>query len=135
MKKILLFLFIINASLMFSQEPTSNYKYIFELEKTQQSAWKFIENNWYKKIYYPYIKKNKIILSDCSLCGELFIDLEATINTDGKMTIDAFTAKKCYKKMANQLVEYLTQYFLSIIFPENLRNLKIQNRLGIIYKC
>jgi predicted membrane protein len=135
MKNILFILFIMNVNFGFSQEPNSEYKYIFELEKTQELTWKSIEKEWIDEVYNPYVKKLKIDISNCRKCGDLYIDFEATINANGQLTINASIAKKCGKTMNPELEQIFMTYFLIKKFPENLRNLKIQHRLGILYKC
>ncbi len=119
----------------FSQTEVSDYLYSFELEKSQEETWKKEETIWLENVFYPYIKKSKIKLSDCYKCGNLYIDVEATIDANGKLTIDNSISKKCGKPMDKKLQQYLMQYFISNIFPENLRNLKIQHRFGVLYKC
>ena len=120
---------------MTSQESNSDYKYIFELEKKQEIAWNLIVIRWQEAVFYPYVKKSKIELSDCQKCGSLYLDIECNVDANGKMTIDASYAKKCGKKMDEKLENYLLNYFISEIFPENLRNLKIKHRFGVLYKC
>jgi hypothetical protein len=135
MKTIITILFFCALNIGFSQEKIPEYKYIFQLEKTQQESWNSIEKEWFVKVFNPYVKKLKIKISDCQTCGDFYIDFEGKIDTNGKLTIDASTAKKCGKKMKPELEQLMMQFFLTKTFPENLRNIKIQHRLGFISKC
>jgi hypothetical protein len=87
------------------------------------------------KVFNPYVKKLKIKIPDCQTCGDFYIDFEGKIDTNGKLTIDASTAKKCGKKMKPELEQLMMQFFLTKTFPKNLRNIKIQHLLGTILKC
>ncbi len=135
MKNLIFFIILNFFSDVFSQEINRDYKYVFELEKSQESSWNLIEQEWRDTVYFPYISKLKIKISDCQKCGNFYIDFEGTIDNNGTIKIDAQYSKKCGKKMTKDLESKLLDFFLKKKFPENLRNLKIQHRLGMVYKC
>jgi hypothetical protein len=135
MKKSITILLCFILNLVFAKQPNSEFKYIFQLEKTQQKSWNSIEKEWFVKVFNPYVKKFKIKISDCQTCGNLYIDFEGKINNEGKLLIDESITKKCGKEMKPKLEKQLLDFLLTKTFPKNLRNIKIQHRLGTILKC
>jgi hypothetical protein len=135
MKAIIAIICFLLFNLGFSQEPNSEYKYIFELSKSQQTSFKIIEKKWFDKVFIPYNSKMKVKISDCRKCGDLYVDLGGKIDQNGKFITDTKYGKKCGIEMNPKLYKYFTIYFDEIVFPENLRNLKIQHRFGVVYKC
>lgn len=135
MKNILLLFILFYSLRLEAQQPNSDYKYIFQLSETQQASFKIIEQDWFDKIFNPYSAKMKVKISDCRKCGDLYVDFEGKINNNGILKIDASISKECGKKMTSKQYKYFTEYFDKKVFPKNLRNLKIQHRLGILYKC
>jgi hypothetical protein len=63
------------------------------------------------------------------------MEVDFVIDKEGKLTYSIGTAKQCLKNMPLKTKSFLIQYFLKIVFPSNLKNLKIMDRLGLLAKC
>ncbi len=135
MKPIIIVIVLFAVGKTFSQNSNSEFLYPFQLKKVQQKSWEKIQTNWLNTVYMKYVEKAKIKISDCASCGDLYIDIEATINNNGKFIYEATSAKKCGKPMTPKLEKFLMHYFVIKTFPKQLHNQKIKTRLGFLLKC
>jgi hypothetical protein len=134
MKKILL-LFILFYNYCFAQKVHTSFLYPFELKADQKKSFDSIKAIWNETVYVPFSKKNKIDTRDCYKCGAFYMEVNFVIDKEGKLTYSIGTAKQCLKNMPLKTKNLLIQYFLKIVFPYNLKNLKIMDRLGLLAKC
>lgn len=133
--KLLLIMGLLFFYQTFAQKIGTTYLYPFQLKADQQKSWDSIKVIWNETVYVPFTKKNKIDTRDCYKCGAFYMEIDVAIDKEGKFTYSIGTAKQCQKNMLLKTKNILIQYFLKIVFPPNLRNLKIIDRLGLLAKC
>jgi hypothetical protein len=73
---------------------------------------------------------------NCADCEYIYIDVVVVIDKTGRMSGYTKKAEKvCRGKAPEKLERCFIDYLRSITFPENLRNMIIEMRLGTGLKC
>jgi hypothetical protein len=107
----------------------------YELSGTAWTDWKAIDADWMKNHYWACLEKFNLKMS-CGRCEDIFIDVELHINAEGRL--DSYKILKeniCEKKITPELEQSFLEYFKKLTFPESLRNLIIQTKLGTGLRC
>jgi len=106
-----------------------------ELEGKQWRAYQEIRERWMKEAFSSCLTKQHLKLS-CSGCEYIIIVYRIVI--DGKGRIVAYEKIRgniCGATSSPELEQCFIQYLTSITFPQPLRNMTIEVRLGTGLKC
>jgi hypothetical protein len=107
----------------------------YELTAAQYKIWTEIKKEWFKNEYPHCLKKRNLKLT-CAGCESIFIRIIFTINKNGILEeIENVSEKVCGGKADNKLKECFLKNFKTKIFPDELRNMKIEITLGTGLKC
>ncbi len=141
MKKIILFFFISFSSCpLLSQEiidttKSSDVLKYYELKGEAWKDWNAISQNWMKNEYHKILKENKLKMT-CSGCEYIYLDVVLNIDSTGKMTYyKLINSNKCSEKFSKKLEIQFMKSFFNLKFPDSLKNMYFEARLGTGLKC
>jgi hypothetical protein len=107
----------------------------YELSGSAWAAWNAIDADWMKNHYWACLEKFSLKMS-CARCENIYVDVELHINVEGKLeSYKVLKENICENKITPELEQAFLEYFKKLIFPESLRNLIIEARLGTGLKC
>jgi hypothetical protein len=94
-----------------------------------------IHENFRKNVYYNCLSQSRLSMN-CSNCIYIYIDVIISIDNKGRLcgytkTVENICGNKASEKLERCFIDYLE----SITFPNNLRNMSIEIRLGTGLKC
>ncbi len=137
MNKIILFLLISTfTQSAYSQTlcdtvPVNSY----ELKGNQYKDWNTIYSTWLNSEFKQILKKYNLRLN-CGSCVSVYIDVIFTIDCNGKVNDYTITKDNiCGNKATQEQIKSFMKYFKLIVFPDNLRNIRIKTKLGNGLKC
>ena len=146
MKTIFSILFFLIYSTVFSQEimdqkllPDSVI-HEYQLNEKQAAAWNKIKSSWVENDYKAILKENKIKLGCGGIsnneCESIYVDVVLKINEKRKLEYyKLINGKKCGEPISKPLEIQLMKMFFKKEFPQELRNIKFETRLGSVLKC
>jgi hypothetical protein len=120
-----------------SPQASGNAKRIlsYDLQGSAWTAWKAIDKDWMENQYWACLKKFNLKMS-CAGCENIYIDVELHINAEGRLASYKILKENiCSGKITSDLEQAFLAYFKTLTFPESLRNLIIEARLGTGLKC
>jgi len=107
----------------------------YELTGSAWTDWKAIDADWMKNHYWTCLEKLNLKMS-CAHCENIYVDVELHINAEGRLeSYKILKENICENKITPELEESFLAYFKELTFPESLRNLIIEARLGTGLKC
>jgi len=107
----------------------------YELTGSARTAWNAIDADWMKNHYWACLDEFNLKMS-CGRCDNIFIDVELHIDTEGRLeSYEILKENICANKITPELEQSFLAYFKELTFPESLRNLIIEARLGTGLKC
>jgi len=145
--KIVLSIFLFAFSIILSAQEVVEEKingdtivFDYQLTELKYTAWLKIKQNWTRKDFQEVIKENKIKMGCGGIsnneCESLYVDVILKINEKGKLEYyKLLNGKKCGESITKPFEIRMMRNFFKIEFPEELRNLKLQTRLGSALKC
>lgn len=107
----------------------------YNLPDPAYEKWEEIETYWFKNVYRKVLSKYHLKLS-CASCQYIYYTVILYVGHDGKL-IKHKTVKEnvCFKKGPKGLLKDFVKYFKDLEFPEELRGIGIEVRLGTGLKC
>lgn len=135
MKKIAFsaFLFLICFFVTAQKSPIDTLEYS-KFSKIQMASWDSIENNWDKKFFASFLKKNKIKIS-CAKCTGVTVVMVLIIHEDGHCHPKFIKGRKCAYDYSKKQIDEIEKSFMLITFPPDFYNTTIKVFLGRVLKC
>ncbi len=107
----------------------------YKLPDPAYEKWDEIEHFWFKNIYKKVMAKYQLKLS-CARCPYVYYTVILYINKDGKLIkLKKLKENVCFEKGPKGMLKDFVKYFKDLEFPEELRCIGIEVRLGTGLKC
>ncbi len=136
MRKLIIPVFIVLVQILNGQTKDKDTVFQFyDLNKTAYKSWNNIDSVWHYNSFRKCLSENNLKLS-CAKCESIYLDVIFTIDSTGKL-IDyrIVNEKLCGGRFTPELKICFLEFFLDFNFPEELRRLKFQVKLGTGLKC
>jgi len=106
-----------------------------ELKNEQYRQWESIRSGWFKNEYQNCLKRSGLRTS-CSGCVYIYITVVLDIDEKGRLSGYRKTGENvCSGEAPPELEACLVEYFGHLVFPESLRNMRLEVFLGTGLKC
>ena len=131
----LFFVFLVSSQEITDTTKISDVLKSYELKGDAWTSWNAIYQDWMKKEYHQILKENKLKMN-CNGCEYIYLDVVLNIDSIGKMTYyKLINSNKCSEKFSKKLEIQFMRSFFNLEFPQPLRNMYFEARLGTGLKC
>jgi len=106
-----------------------------ELPEAARRDWMLIKNEWMRNGYSECLKEFGLKMK-CSGCEYVFIKVELSVDTDGRLTgCRKINDNVCGRSATVLQEECLLRRLKSMVFPQSLRGKKFETMLGTGLSC
>jgi len=106
-----------------------------DLKGTQWEEWNMLDTTWIKHMFPSCLLENHLELN-CRKCVTAYITVQMKIDSKGKLVSHKLIESNiCGKDASEKLINCFLDFFYFIEFPNELRNIIFEVKLGNSLKC
>lgn len=110
-----------------------------QLNAKQLEDWKLFFDKWILGEFKRCLQTNNFKM-DCIDCGSIYLDVQLTVDKNGKLSNLKIITEEidCSEKSQEQiqkLSKCMLSYFEKNNYPESLKNIILETRLGKVTRC